>query len=77
VTEAGETPKSADTPATTEAAPPQSGAMAADQVAGEDAPEAPTESVAPAGSDAESTDSSAADAPQAAAEEQTPKDGDA
>jgi small subunit ribosomal protein S3 len=77
VTEADETPKSADTPATTEAAPPQSGPMAADQVAGEDAPEAPSESAAPADAPAESTDSSAVDAPEAAAEEQTPKDGDA
>lgn len=77
VTDDGETPKSADTPATTEAAPPQSGPMAADQVAGEDAPEAPTESAAPADVPAESTDTPAPDAPQAADEEQTPKDGDA
>jgi small subunit ribosomal protein S3 len=43
VTEAGETPKTDDTPATTESAPPQSGAMPVDQIAGEDAPEAPHE----------------------------------
>jgi small subunit ribosomal protein S3 len=43
VTEEGQSPASADTPATTEAAPPQSGPMPAEQVAGEDAPEAPTE----------------------------------
>ena len=77
VTEADETPKSADTPATTESAPPQSGAMAADQVAGEDAPEAPTGSAAPADVPAESTDSSPADATEATSDEQTPKDGDA
>jgi small subunit ribosomal protein S3 len=47
VTEADETPKSADTPATTEAAPPQSGAMPVEQVAAEDAPEAPHEVNAP------------------------------
>jgi small subunit ribosomal protein S3 len=43
VAEAGQTPASSDTPATTESAPPQSGAMTVEQVAGEDAPEAPTE----------------------------------
>jgi small subunit ribosomal protein S3 len=43
VTETGQTPASSDTPATTESAPPQSGAMPVEQVAGEDAPEAPTE----------------------------------
>jgi small subunit ribosomal protein S3 len=47
VTESGETPKSADTPATTESAPPQSGAMPVEQLAGEDAPEAPNEVNAP------------------------------
>jgi small subunit ribosomal protein S3 len=47
VTEADETPKTTDTPATTESAPPQSGAMPVEQIAGEDAPEAPTESAAP------------------------------
>jgi small subunit ribosomal protein S3 len=47
VTEAGETPKTADTPATTESAPPQSGPMPVDQIAGEDAPEAPHEVNAP------------------------------
>ena len=43
VSEAGKTPASSDTPATTTAAPPQSGAMPVEQVAGEDAPEAPSE----------------------------------
>jgi small subunit ribosomal protein S3 len=43
VTEPGDTPKSAETPATTESAPPQSGAMPVEQIAGEDAPEAPHE----------------------------------
>jgi small subunit ribosomal protein S3 len=43
VTEPGDTPKSPDTPATTESAPPQSGAMPVEQIAGEDAPEAPHE----------------------------------
>ena len=43
VSETGQTPASDDTPATTESAPPQSGAMSVEQVAGEDAPEAPTE----------------------------------
>jgi small subunit ribosomal protein S3 len=47
VTETGQTPKSSDTPATTESAPPQSGAMPVDQVAGEDAPEAPHETSEP------------------------------
>ncbi len=59
--ETGQTPASSDTPATTEAAPPQSGAMPVDQVAGEDAPEAPTEQpadadVAAAGSEDSSED---------------------
>ena len=43
VSESGETPASSATPATTEAAPPQSGAMPVEQVAAEDAPDAPTE----------------------------------
>ncbi len=68
VTEAGETPASADTPATTEAAPPQSGPMPVEQVAGEDAPEAPAERPAEA-------DVPEADVPEAAAE--TDKDGEA
>ncbi|WP_368070481.1 30S ribosomal protein S3 [Nitriliruptor sp.] len=66
VTEAGETPKSADTPATTESAPPQSGAMPVEQIVGEDAPEAPHEVNAP-------TD--AADAPAAAPTEDTSTEG--
>ncbi|MTV27183.1 30S ribosomal protein S3 [Nitriliruptoraceae bacterium ZYF776] len=47
VTESGQTAKTTDTPATTEAAPPQSGAMPVEQLAGEDAPEAPREAAAP------------------------------
>jgi len=43
VSESGETPASSETPATTEAAPPQSGAMPVEQVAAEDAPDAPSE----------------------------------
>jgi hypothetical protein len=43
VTEAGETPATDVTAATTESAPPQSGPMVADQLAGEDAPEAADE----------------------------------
>ena len=52
VSEAGQTPASSDTPATTEAAPPQSGAMPVEQVAGEDAPDAPTEKPATPDADA-------------------------
>jgi small subunit ribosomal protein S3 len=63
VTESGETPKSADTPATTESAPPQSGAMPVDQVAGEDAPEAPNEVTAP--TDAPVDQTATPDAPAA------------
>ncbi|MCC5948901.1 MAG: 30S ribosomal protein S3 [Nitriliruptoraceae bacterium] len=76
VTEAGETPKSADTPATTESAPPQSGAMPVEQVAGEDAPEAPTESAKPADVAPEAPAAEPTDAPEASGDE-TPKDGEA
>jgi small subunit ribosomal protein S3 len=43
VTGSDETPKTTEQPATTEAAPPQSGAMSVEQVLGEDAPSAPSE----------------------------------
>jgi small subunit ribosomal protein S3 len=69
VTESGETPKTTDTPATTESAPPQSGAMPAEQLAGEDAPEAPTETAAP-------TDAAVDAAPEAAEGDEQPKEGD-
>jgi small subunit ribosomal protein S3 len=81
VTEAGETPKTTDTPATTESAPPQSGAMPVEQVAGEDAPEAPSETAAPADTaDAAPEAAAPAQAPAtdaAAAEDDAKKDGDA
>jgi small subunit ribosomal protein S3 len=69
VSESGETATSTDTPATTEAAPPQSGPMAADQIAGEDAPEAPTETVAPTAAAVDA----APDAPEG---DDQPKEGD-
>jgi small subunit ribosomal protein S3 len=69
VSEPGETAKSTETPATTEAAPPQSGPMAADQLAGEDAPEAPTETAAP-------TDAAVDAAPEAPAGDEQSKEGD-
>lgn len=69
VTEPGETPKTTDTPATTESAPPQSGAMPVEQLAGEDAPEAPTETAAP-------TDATVDAAPEAPAGDEQPKEGD-
>jgi small subunit ribosomal protein S3 len=69
VTEAGETPKTTDTPATTESAPPQSGAMSAEQLAGEDAPEAPSESAAP-------TDATVDAVPETPAGDEQPKEGD-
>jgi small subunit ribosomal protein S3 len=70
VTETGETPKSADTPATTEAAPPQSGAMPVEQVAGEDAPEAPQEANAP--TDAPTDGAAPAEAATTPAEDAAP-----
>jgi small subunit ribosomal protein S3 len=70
VAEPGDTPKTTDTPATTEAAPPQSGPMPAEQLAGEDAPEAPAER-------AEPTDAVAEAAPPAPTDDDQPKEGDA
>jgi small subunit ribosomal protein S3 len=75
VTEPGDTPKTTETPATTESAPPQSGAMPVEQVAGEDAPEAPVETNAPGDAVAD-TPAEGADADDATAGE-TPKEGDA
>ncbi len=62
VEEAKETPASSDTPATTESAPPQSGAMPAEQVQDEDAPTAPSEKT---------------DAAAEASDDETRKDGEA
>ncbi len=70
VTEPGHTAKTTETPATTEAAPPQSGPMAADQIAGEDAPEAPTETAAP-------TDATVDAAPERPEGDEQSKEGDA
>jgi small subunit ribosomal protein S3 len=75
VTESGETPKTMDTPATTEAAPPQSGAMPVEQVAGEDAPEAPTETAAPADTAPEAPVDAAPEATEGSDEQQ--KEGEA
>jgi small subunit ribosomal protein S3 len=77
VTESGETPKTTDTPATTESAPPQSGAMPVEQVAAEDAPEAPTETAAPADTAPEAPTETAAPAdtaPEAPTETAAPAD---
>jgi small subunit ribosomal protein S3 len=75
VAEAGETAKTTDAPATTEAAPPQSGAMPVEQVADEAAPEAPAEGAAPADTVAETAPGDAETSEAVVADE--PKDGDA
>ena len=75
VTEPGETPKSTETDATTEFAPPQSGPLPADQVAGEDAPEASDELNAQSDAPADTGDSG--DTPGASQGDETPEDGEA
>lgn len=77
----GDEPKKVETEATTEAAPPQSGAMPVEQVAGEDAPEAPAETANDQATDAPVDDTDAAtptasEGEGAAAEDET-KEGEA
>ncbi len=78
VVEAGDTAASDTVEATTEAAPPQSGAMDADQVAGEDAPEPAGADETPEPTDApEQAPAPAADAAQDAAAADESKQEDA
>jgi small subunit ribosomal protein S3 len=82
VSESGETPKTTDAPATTDAQPPQSGAMPVEQVVDspDDAPatDAPDEGAAAPASESADTDTAAADAPEAdAAATDAPKEGEA
>ena len=75
VTEPGETPKTTETDATTEFAPPQSGPLPVGQVAGEDAPEAPDEVNAQSDAPADTGDATAAQGGDAG--DETSKDGEA